>query len=108
MKFEALVTAALLTAIIGFAIPAKAEPLNQTTVDRNVVAASNLSSGSMPLSNLKEATELQFTTYNPYPFVTVEGIVAIDRQHGIGCIVGSQSGTQDADGSVFCGSIDND
>ena len=105
MKFEALATAALLTAIIGFAIPAKAEPLNQTTVDRNVVAASNLSSGSMPLSNLKESTELQFTTYNPYPFGTVEGIVVIDRQHGIGCIVGSQD---DADGSVLCGSIDND
>jgi hypothetical protein len=107
MKFEALATAAFLTSIIAFAIPAKANAETLQNSDRTqdqIVAAANLGSTQIT-PELKAATELQFTTYNPYPFGTVDGIVIISRQHGIGCLVGSQDAT---DGTVFCGLIDND
>lgn len=106
MRADILATATLLTAIIGFAAPVKAEPVINSGLGTNtqaMVASSNL----LQLDKNEATTELKFVTYNSYPFESVYGVVMLSHKHGIGCLVTDPE--QDlSDGTVACGLIDND
>jgi hypothetical protein len=106
MKVDILITAALLTAIISFAAPTKADNLSNldaANLSQSVVASSVLS----PLEQKNTTTELKFVTYDPYPFGTVNGVVILSHQDGIGCLLGDRT-TSSLEGAVTCGIIDRD
>ncbi len=109
MRTDILATAAALTAIIGFTVPAKADIVSnptKITISQELVASSSLSL----LNNLGEndtALELKFINYNPYIFGNTDGVVMLSQQPSIGCLVGDRT-EHAADGSVMCGVIDPD